>query len=115
MAGLAPDEPLQESAVSAMASRISSLRMTAPLGQTDQGYGTDAPSAVLTVQTRDAEGTSTIDSLVVGDKDEAENTYAVKWSDSTYYARVAAYSVGEWVEYTRESFIEPPPTPTPSQ
>jgi hypothetical protein len=113
MAGLGPDEPLKSSAVSSMLSRVSSLRMTAPLGRTDQGYGTDSPGAVLTVQTRDAEGAVQVNALIVGNRSEDDNSYAVKWSGSDYYAYVAKFSVNEWVEHTRESFIEPPATPTP--
>jgi hypothetical protein len=114
MAGLAPDEPLKVSAVTSILSRLSSLRMTEPLGQTDQGYGTDSPSAVITVQSRDADGALQINALIVGNKSEEDSAYAVKWSGSPYYVHVAEFSVSEWVEHTRDSFIEPPPTPTPT-
>jgi hypothetical protein len=55
-----------------------------------------------------------VNALIVGNRSEAGNAYAVKWSGSPYYVHVAEFSVGEWIEYTRDDFIEVPPTPTPS-
>jgi hypothetical protein len=114
MPSLAADEPLNTTAVSSMLSRFASLRMAKPLGRSDAGYGTDAPSAVLTVQLSGADGASSTQVLIVGDKDTADGGYAAKWSESPYYVRVAEFNVGEWVDATRDSFIAPPPTPTPS-
>jgi len=113
MAGLGADEPLQVSAVTSLLSQLGALRMTAPLGRSDQGYGTDSPSAVLTVRATDAEGSSVENVLIVGNKSEDGSAYAVKWSGSPYYVHVAQYSIGQWLDYTRESFIQPPATPTP--
>jgi hypothetical protein len=81
-----------------------------PLGKEDNpAYGLDKPSAVVTLQT--AEKTITIQ---VGAKFREDNSYVVKSSESPYYVRVAEFSVKDLVEKSRDGFIKPPPTPTPT-
>jgi hypothetical protein len=113
MAGLSGEETLNEGEVSALVTRISSVRMQRPLGQAEEpGYGIDDPQAVVTVQTRDEEGATETHVLVVGTKDPEDSTYVVKASTSPYYVRVAEFSVQDFVEEAREDLIELPPTPT---
>jgi hypothetical protein len=113
MAGLSSEETLNEGEVSSLVTRISSVRMQRPLGQDeDPGYGMGDPQAVVTVQTRDEEGATETQILVVGAQDAKDNTYVVKASTSPYYVRVAEFAVQDFVEETRADLIEQPPTPT---
>jgi hypothetical protein len=113
MAGLSGEETLNEGEVSSLVTRISSVRMQRPLGQGEEpGYGMDAPQAVVTVQTRDGEGATETQTLVVGAQDPEDSTYVVKASTSPYYVRVTEFSVQDFVEETRADLIELPPTPT---
>jgi len=114
MKELSPDEKFKENNVISMVNRISSLRMLRPLGKTEQDdYGLREPNAVITVKTRDKEGNVKTYSLRVGAKDEEDNSYVVKSSESPYYVRVADYLLKVFVERGRKDFIELPPTPTP--
>jgi len=114
MMGLAADETLNENNVTSMVSRISSLRMLRPLGKTEQdNYGLKEPNAVVTVKTRDSEGNVKTYSLRVGAQDDEDNSFVVISSESPYYVRVSEYTVKDFVERTRDDFLELPPTPTP--
>jgi hypothetical protein len=116
MSGLGVDETLSESAVTTLISRISSLRMLRPLEtEPQEHYGLAVPSAQLTIQTRDADGVVQKHTLSVGARLVDESAYFVKWSESPYYVLVTEYTVQEWVEGTRDSFLELPATPTPAE
>jgi len=65
------------------------------------------------VQSRDDEGKVESLTLRVGAQSGEDNSYVVISSESPYYARAAGYSVEDYLEKTREDFLEPPPTPTP--
>lgn len=113
MKDLAADETLNESNMPSLVSRLSSLRMLQPLGKVEQDdYGLQDPSAVVTVQTRDEEGTVKDYTLHVGAK-SGDDSYVVISSESPYYVRVSAYTVKDFVEKTRDGFLKLPPTPTP--
>jgi hypothetical protein len=113
MEGLAGDETLNEGEVSALVTRISSVRMQRPLGQAEEpAYGMGDPRAVVTVQTRDEEGATATQTLVVGAQDATDNSYVVKASTSPYYVRVTDYTVQDFVQEARTDVIELPPTPT---
>jgi hypothetical protein len=112
MAGLAEGETLDQTSVSSIVNRASSVRMLRPLGTEPMlSYGMDAPSAVLVLHARSPEGTETTYMLHVGAKDEADNSYVIKSSDSPYYVRVAEFTAQDWVEKDRQGFLELPPTP----
>jgi hypothetical protein len=68
----------------------------------------EAPNAVLVVHARGAEGTETIYTLLVGAQSEQDNSYVLKSSESPYYVRVAEYTAQDWVENTREDFLDRP-------
>jgi hypothetical protein len=117
---LAADETFKENNVKSLVSRVSSVRMLRPLGKTEQDdYDLKEPNAVVTVETRDDEGNTKTYTLRVGAKsDEAaganeDNSYVVISSESPYYVRVSEYTVKDFVERTRDDFLELPPTPTP--
>ena len=87
----------------------------APLGKMEQdAYGLKAPSAVITVKTRDQAGTIKTSTLRVGAKDEKDSSFVVISSESPYYVRVAGYAVQNFVEKARDYFLQLPPTPTPA-
>lgn len=114
MKDLAADETLNENNVRSLASRPASVRMLRPLGKTEQDdYGLKEPNAVVTVETRDGEGNTKSYTIRVGAKSEEDNSYVVISSESPYYVRVFNYTVKDFVERTRDDFLELPPTPTP--
>lgn len=114
MKGLAADETLNESSVTSLVNRISSIRMQRPLGKTElDEYGLKEPSAVVTVQTRDGDENTRTQTLRVGAKRDEDNSYVVSLSESPYYVRVAGATVQDFVEKTRDDFLQLPATPTP--
>jgi len=109
MEGLAADETLSETRVTATVRQAAWLNMIRPLGKENKpAYGMDKPSAVATVETADRSVT-----LRIGAQDPEDNSYAAISSESPYYVRVAEFSVQNLVENTREDFLELPSTPTP--
>jgi hypothetical protein len=109
MEGLAEDETLAETNVTATIGQAASLNMIDPLGKAEQAsYGMDEPNAVATLET-DA---STI-TLRVGAKDPGDNSYVVISSESPYYVRVSEFGVRNLVDNARDNFLDLPPTPTP--
>lgn len=114
MKDLAADETLNENNVKSLATRAASVRMLRPLGKTEQDdYGLKEPNAVVTVETRDGEGNTKSYTIRVGGKSDEDNSYVVISSESPYYVRVSNYTVKDFVERTRDDFLELPPTPTP--
>jgi hypothetical protein len=115
MTGLAPDETLSQNNVTSLVSRVASVRMLRPLGtQVQPDYGMDKPHAVVTITSRDEEGTTKTYALQVGTQSGEDNSYVLKSSESPYYVQVAEYTVQDWVEKTHDDLIELPPTPTPT-
>jgi hypothetical protein len=115
MQGLGEDEVLAQSQVTALLSRISTMRLSEPLGVTaEEAYGLDDPQATVTVITEEGEELDRrIYTLLVGAQDPEDASFFVKWSRSDYYVKVAAFSVDNMVNRGREDFIEAPPTPEP--
>ncbi len=115
MKGLAEDETFDTSSITSLVSRVSSVRLLRPLGkETKEEYGLQEPNAVLVLHARSEEGTQTTYMLHVGAKSEEDNSYVLKSSESPYYVRVAEYTAKDWVEKTRDGFLELPPTPEPT-
>jgi len=115
MKDLAADETLNESAVTGLVNRVTSVRMLRPLGKEAQDdYGLDEPSAVVTAQVRDDEGNLKTYTLQVGAQSEEDNSYVVVSSESPYYVRVSSYAVQDFADKARKDFLELPPTPEPT-
>jgi hypothetical protein len=109
MSGLAADETLDEAKVTSLIQRAATVNMIQPLGKEEQAaYGMDGPNAVVTLETGDKTST-----LRVGAKEPDANRYTVISSESPYYVQVYEYSVTDFVEKTRDDFLQLPPTPTP--
>ena len=113
MQGLAAGEQVNDNNVTSIATQLTSLSMSRPLGKTDDAaYGLAQPLAVVTFTTKSNNKTTT---LTVGAKDPKDNTYVVKSSDSEYYVRVADYTMTTIVERKRAEFlVQPTPTPGPA-
>jgi hypothetical protein len=120
MSGLASDETLNESVVSSLVTRVTSMRMLEPLGKDAQeSYGMADPNATIVIGTKAEDGSSKTIVLQVGARTEGDDqgtqaTYVVKSSESPYYVRVAEYTAQDWVEKARDSFLQQPPTPAPA-
>jgi hypothetical protein len=114
MTNLPAGETLLENNVTSLVSRISSLRMTRPLGQEqDPSYGLDSPRAKVTAVTRDAQGNEKTYVLRVGASPDGEAGYVVKSATSPFYVLMADFTIEEFVEDTLQDFVQPPPTPAP--
>ena len=108
LGGLAADETLDEAKVTSLIQRAATVNMIQPLGKEEQAaYGMDEPNALVMVET----GDKTI-TLRVGAKEPDANRYTVISSESPYYVGVYEYSVKDFVEKTRDDFLQLPPTPT---
>lgn len=111
MAGLEPGEALSTNNLSTILSIVTSIRMVRPLGKAElPEYGLAQPSATAVVKMR-KDGEEREYTLTIGARDEKDNTYVVKSSDSPYYVRVANYTVNELVERSRANFLQPTPVP----
>ncbi|GIK40690.1 MAG: hypothetical protein BroJett011_45230 [Chloroflexota bacterium] len=109
MPGLAGDETFNENNFTSLFSQASGIRLTKPLGKTeDPAYGLDKPQAVITLKTADKTYT-----LSIGAKDDTDNTYVVKSSESPYYVRVSEGLVNTFLEKKRADFLQAPPTAEP--
>lgn len=109
MPGLAGDETFNENNFTSLFSQASGIRMTRPLGkEEDPAYGLDNPQAVLTLKTADKTYT-----LSIGAKDDTDNTYVVKSSESPYYVRVGEGLITTFLEKKRDDFLQAPPTAEP--
>ncbi len=111
LAGLGSGEILDANKAASLVNSVTSLRMTKPLGKSeDAAWGLAQPGATVTMQVKSGDQAKTI-TLTVGAKDAADNSYAVKSSESEYYARVAESSVQELVGRDRAGFLAAAPTP----
>ena len=113
MKGLAAGEEFNANNLTTLLTRLSSLRMTSPLGKEAKSeYGLDQPTAVITLTANDESGSARTYTLRIGAKDAETNDYVVISSESPYYVRVAGFSVEDFVTRARQDFLTLPPTPT---
>ena len=114
LAGLESGEMLDSNKATSLVNSVTSLRMTKPLGKTeDAAWGLAQPSATVTLQVKSGDQAKTI-TLAAGAKDATDNSYVVKSSESEYYVRVAEFSVKELVSRDRAGFLPATPTPAPA-
>jgi hypothetical protein len=107
---LAAGEVFNQNNFTTVLSRLSSLNMTEPVGkEAKPELGLDNPSATVTVTTPDKTVT-----LLVGAKDEGGTNYYAKSSESEFYVKVASFSAEQFVNDTRDRYLQPPPTPEAS-
>lgn len=123
MKGLAATETLNENNVTSLLSQASSVRMSAPIGKTEQeSFGLKQPLAVITLTTKTEAGEVQTHTLRIGsEQSEPPKTeggqetiyYVAASSDSPYFVRLASWSAETFINKKRDDFIQPPPTPTP--
>ena len=115
LTGLADDEVLMEGAVTTLLGQASSVRMTAPIGTEAQAaFGLDNPSATITLETRSTSSGQAPDEtfiLKVGAQDPDDNSYYFNASNSPYFVQVSEFTGNNFVNKTRDDFLEIPPTP----
>jgi len=108
MTGLAADETLDTDAAARLVNSLSAVRMTRPIGKTEQpDFGLDVPQAVVTLQTSDETYT-----LQVGVKNADDDSYVCKASNSDYYVWVAAFTDDDLAQKARTDFLVAAPEPT---
>ncbi len=114
MKDLGADEEVIENNVTSLATRVSSVRLQRPLGQTEKaGYDMGDPNAVVTIKTRDDEGNEKTYTLRVGGQIGEDKGFVLKSSESPYYVEVAKYTVETLVERGHDDYARLPETPTP--
>lgn len=113
LAGLAVDQTLDAAQVQTMLNQATSISMMEPLGkEADPAWGLDSPQAVVSLTTQTAAGEGKTYELKIGAKDEANNRYYVKYSESPYFAAVSSFSLDDFVSKSVASFVA---TPTPTE
>ena len=111
LGGLAPGETVDQDKVNTLVNSLTSLRLTKPLGKTDDpAWGLASPTAVVTLIVKNGEQVATT-TLTIGAQDATDKSYVVKSSDSEYYVRVAEFIVQDLVQRDRAGFLPAPPTP----
>jgi hypothetical protein len=110
MVGLAEDEKFNQVLFNSLLGQVTSLRLAEPIGRHEEDwFEMDQPQFVVTLETEDDQAYT----LRVGAKDDGENNYYVaKWSESPYYVWLAEYVINNYLDKTRDDFLELPPTPT---
>ena len=109
MKGLAEGETFRVDSVQSLLSQATSLRMVAPLGKEEEDwFKLDQPQAIVTLKTEDGQ----VHTLRIGAKDEDGASYVAKWSESPFYVLVAEYSAGNFIDKTRDEYVESPADPT---
>jgi hypothetical protein len=112
LAGLAAGETVDQNKVNNLVNGLSSLRLTQPLGKTeDPAWGLASAAAVVALQIKSGDQTRTV-TLTLGAQDPADRSYVAKASDSEYYVRVAEFSVQDLVERDRAGFLPDAPAET---
>jgi hypothetical protein len=112
--GLASGETLNAQSVKDLLSAASYVRLTRPLGKSDDpAYGLAQPSAVVKLVAKTDGGEKTY-TLTVGAQDPGDKTYVVKSSESPYFVRVGEYALKDLVEKKRAGFLSLPPTAVPA-
>jgi hypothetical protein len=114
MKGLTTGENLDQSKLSDMLTRVTTLYITAPLGKSAKTeYGLQPPAATITLTLQQTASSNKPVVIQVGAKEASDNTYAVFTSESPYYARVSSYTLDDFVSHTRANFlVEPTAVPT---
>jgi hypothetical protein len=114
MVGLAEDEALNMTNFNPILSQAVGLRMTTPLGLEEKAeYGLDEPAAKVSITTTSSDDGSTKTAVLRIGAQLPDGNYAAKWSESSYYVSVAAASVQNMIDRTRDELLQLPPTPTP--
>ncbi|RME99942.1 MAG: DUF4340 domain-containing protein [Chloroflexi bacterium] len=100
---LAESETQDDTAVRGLVNQAMTVRMTEPLGKSDQpDYGLAEPAATVTLTMADG----STQTLLVGPPAEDGSGAAAKYSESPYYVRVSDFVGKNFVEKTRNDFLK---------
>jgi hypothetical protein len=110
MKGLVGDEKFNQVPFNSLLGQITSLRLADPIGlEEEDWFELDQSQFVVTLKTEDDQAYT----LRVGAKDDGENNYYVaKWSESPYHVWLAEYVITNYLDKTRDDFLELPPPAT---
>ena len=105
MQDLAEEESFLTTNLTTLLNRVTSFRMTEPLGKEAKAiYGFDKPQATVTL-TVNQNGQEEQLTLEIGSADE-DGDYPVKWSGSPYYVQVSKFTGDSLIEESRDKFVE---------
>lgn len=108
MLGLRAEEEVIANNITSLASQISALRMSQPLGQSVKDwFELDAPLAEVMVTTNKEGEDSQTFTILVGAQDE-EGNHVLKASNSDYYVTIASYSVDTLINRGRDDYARIP-------
>jgi hypothetical protein len=115
LAGLSEGESFNQNNFETILTRLSGINLVAPVGKEVQPeYGLDTPSASVTVVTQPAGGEAKTLTFTIGAKDEAGNNYYAKSSESDFVVKIASFTGDQFVNDTRERYLQPPPAASSS-
>jgi hypothetical protein len=110
--GLAANEVFNSNNFTTILTRLSDLNMVEPVGKEARPeFSMDAPSATVTIVLTQGDETEKTLTLTIGAKDEGGSNYYAKSSDSEYYVKIASFTGDQFVNDTRDRYLQPPPTP----
>ena len=110
LVGIADDEEFDEAKLTTLINRVSSLRMSKPLGREEKSeYGLAQPAAALTVTTKVGEDGENTYTLKVGARSSDEDDFVVRSSESMYHVEVSKWTAEDFTTRKREDFIKAPP------
>ena len=109
LSGLSEGETADSAAISTLLSRVSNVRLVAPVGTSlDAAYGLAAPSATVEISHTDGEGAPRSLTLAIGAADaEGENYYA-KSTESDYVVTVGAFMAEDLISTSRADLVAVP-------
>jgi hypothetical protein len=106
MKGLSTGENFDQSKLTDMLARVTTLDITNPLGKSAKPvYGLQTPTATITLTLQQTAATSKPIVVQVGAKDSTDNTYVVLTTESPYYVRVSGYTLDDFVSHTKQDFL----------
>ncbi|NJN81025.1 MAG: DUF4340 domain-containing protein [Caldilineaceae bacterium] len=107
--GLSEGEALAADRISSLLTQVATVRMTEPVGRTEQpDYGMEAPQATLVLTTRNAAGGEESVTLLVGaevDERDEESDHLFKSSASPYFVTIPGYTAKGFIDKTRADYL----------
>lgn len=98
-----------EAKLTTLLNRVSSLRMSKPLGREEKPeYGLAQPAATVTVTTKVGEDGEDTYTVKVGARASDEDDFVVRSSTSNYHVEVSKWTAEEFTKQKREDFITTP-------
>jgi hypothetical protein len=97
----------KDTKLTTLLNRVSSLRMSKPLGREEKPeYGLAQPAATVTVTTKVGEDGEDTYTVKVGARASDDDDFVVRSSTSNYHVEVSKWTAEEFTTQKREDFIE---------